>query len=283
MAVVVAAQGVKLVVTLALVAAGLAAVLHFKPGQKTVAEHAISNLDADSVNSVRIEQPGKERIELSRNEGKWRMSAPFSARADLGQAETVLALLDAKSSVRYPANDLGRFDLEQPLATITLNDQQIRFGAINPVSGEQYVATDDHVYLIPARHGGSLGGGAWASRKLLAEVEEPVRFEFPSFTAKKIDGEWRLSPRTELSQQDFAIWVNRWRLAEGLAVAPANRAEGTRFKITLASGKEIPMLAIEKDAEFLIVRQDENLQYRFSPAVAKPLVSAPVAATPQDS
>lgn len=272
-----AAQGVRLVAALCLIAASLAAVLYFKPGQEAAAEFAISGVSADAVNRMQIEQPGKERIELTANGGKWRMSSPFAARADLGKVRNLLSLLDAKSSVRYSVSELARFDLEQPLFAITLNNQTIRFGAINPVSGEQYIASEDHVYLIPARHGAGLSGGAWASRKLLAEDEEPVRFEFPSFSAEKSGGEWKLTPPADaLSQQDFTIWINRWRLAESIAATPANEPQGTPFKITLASGDEIPMLAMEKDGELLLVRQDENLRYQFSPAVAKPLLSPPV-------
>lgn len=269
---------VKLLCALLLLAAGLGALLYFKPGKDEGPAYPISNVTADAVTNVIIERPGKDAVALELAGGKWRMSAPFAARADAAQVENLLSLSNAKSSVRYAQTDLARFDLEAPLLKVNINDQEILFGGINPLSGEQYIAAQGYVYLVSPRYGSAAQSESWVSRKLLTEDEEPVRFEFPGFTVGKSADQWTVTPRAgELSQQDFTVWLNRWRLATSLSSAPATPAEGARFKITLADGREIPMLAREKDSEFFFVR--ENVQYQFSPAVAKPLVEPPAPTT----
>ncbi len=273
---------VKLICALSLLTAGLIALLYFKPGKERAPEYSISSLTADAVAKVGIERPGMGAVALGLRDGKWRMSAPFEARADVAQVENLLSLLNAKSSVRYGQTELARFDLEQPLVKIKINDQEILFGGINPVSGEQYVATQSHVYLISPRYGSAAQLESWVSRKLLAEDEQPVRFEFPAFSVSKSEDQWSLVPQTnELSQQDFIVWLNRWRLAMSLATTPATSAHGAPVKITLANGREIPLFVIEKESEVLLVRQDEKLQYAFSPAVAKPLIQPPQASAPK--
>lgn len=264
------------VVVLALIATALAALLYFKPGKKSAPEFPLSSLSRDNVKRLEIERAGNKRVVLERNDSQWRMTAPFAARVDAPQVDNVLSLLEAKSGVRYAQQDLARFDLEQPLVTLTINEQKVAFGAINPVSGEQYAGTEGHVYLVSPRYASAAQAETWASRKFLADDEQPVRFEFPSFTVAKSDEQWSLTPDSaQLSQDDFKVWLNRWRLATALSVMPADGTQGTQLKAVLAGGKEIPMAYFEKDSQFFFVRQDETLKYQFSPAVAKPLVEPP--------
>ncbi|MGH8728436.1 MAG: DUF4340 domain-containing protein [Burkholderiales bacterium] len=272
----------KLIFALALVAAGLVAMLYFKPGKEAPSQHAISSLTADSVTKIEITQPENKLVVLERRDGKWHTTSPIEARADVAQVENVLALTSATSAVRYPPTDLARFDLDRPLIQIRLNDQEFSFGAVNPLSGEQYVASGSHVYLVSPRFASAAQSESWVSRKLLAEDEDPVRFEFPAFTAGETGDQWSLgSEESSLSQEDFNLWLNRWRLANALSVAPAIAESGTQLKITLANGRVIPLLAVEKKDEFLLVRRDEKLQYAFSPSVGKPLIELPQAAKPK--
>lgn len=279
-----AAQGVSArgVVILALVAAGLAALLYYKPGKKRAPEFAISSLTPQDVKRVEIERTDKEKVVLELDHGQWKMSEPFAARADSAQVTALLSLLDAKSSVRYPQSDSARFDLERPLAALTFNQQKLLLGGINPISGEQYLATEGHVYLVSPRHGSAAQTESWASRKLLAENEQPVRYQFPTFAVSKSGEQWSLDPaNAALTQEDFGVWVNRWQLATALRTEPASALNAAPFKLSLAGGGEIPMAYTEKDSEFFFIRQDQKLQYRFSPTIAKPLAEPPQPSVPK--
>lgn len=267
------------VIVLALVTAALAALLYYKPGKKTPPDFSVSSLAPRDVSRVEVSRPDKKTVVLEKRNGEWHMSEPFSARADAAQIETLLSVLDAKSTVRYQESDLARFDLDRPVVTLVANGQKLLFGAINPITGEQYVASEGQVYLVPARFGSSAQNESWASRKLLADDEQPERFRFPSFAVAKSDGQWSLDPpASDLTQEDFRIWVNRWQLASALATEPANEEGKIAFTIVTAGGKEIPLSYSESDTEFFFVRGDEKLKYRFSPSVAKPLVAPPQSA-----
>ena len=275
-------MSLRALIALALIAAALSAVLFLKPGKKSSPEFGISSLKREDIKRIQIDRPEKETVVLQRNDGNWRLSKPFPARADAAQVESLLSVIDAKSSVHYSANDLARFDLEQPLAMITLNDQQIAFGGINPISGEQYVGTGGYAYLVPARYGSVAHNETWATRDLLADDEQLVGFKFPSFAVTKSAEQWSLDPANpELKQEDFEIWVNRWRLANALNAGPAANNVSTPFTLVLAQGGEIPMGYYEKDSQFFLVRNDEQLQYQFPPEVAKPLIAPPQPSAPK--
>ncbi|MDP2155934.1 MAG: DUF4340 domain-containing protein, partial [Sulfuricella sp.] len=184
-------------ILLNLVVAGLVAVLSLlvwlKPRPVAPTEFKLSTLASASINRIAIEKPGQPAIVLQKNPSGWRLSAPFQARAEGTATGRLLEILAATSLQRFPATDLGRFQLDLPLLRITLNDQEFSFGTQNTLTGEVYVATNGGVHPVaPSYLAHAMKMPAdFAARAFLAEEEKPTGFEFADLKlSQNSDGKW---------------------------------------------------------------------------------------------
>ena len=211
----------------------------------------------------------------------WKLTAPLSARADSVQVQRLLEILDAKSKDRYPATGLARYDLNEPYARVTINQQTFGFGAVNELSREQYVLTQDGVYPVSLRYGGALPKNALqlVSKQLFAADEAPVAFSLPDFTLTQQDGRWQLTPpAADSSADDINRWVDEWRLASASSVQPAgDRKPLATIKIKLKSGTEISVAVLQREPQLVLMRSDQPYAYELSADAAKRLLARPAA------
>ena len=260
--------------------AALALFAYFKP-HKSEPEHRLSALKAADVKHIRIEIAGSPPLVLKRTASDWRLAAPVAARADSFQTQRLLAILDATSKDRLPAAGLARFDLNEPYARVTVDQQTFSFGAVNQVSREQYVLTRDGVYLVALRYGAALPKSALqlVSKQLFAADEAPVAFEFKEFSLAQQDGKWVMSPAAaDMSQDDINRWIDEWRLATALAVQAAdNRKPLTTIKVRLGSGSDLTLAVLQREPELMLARSDQPFQYQFAGETAKRLLAPPAA------
>ena len=142
---------------LALLAAVAALVLfaYYKP-QKGEPAHKLSVIKAADATGIKIEIAGSPPVALARSGAEWTLTAPMSARADSFQVLRVLEIVDATAKDRFPAAGLARYELNEPYARITVNQQTFAFGGINEMSREQYVLTQDGIYPVSVRYGAVL-------------------------------------------------------------------------------------------------------------------------------
>ena len=261
----------------------LAVFAYFKPHQKEP-EHRLSVLKAAEVKRIRIEIAGSPPLALERTAAEWRLSAPVAARADGFQAQRLLAILDATSKDRLPAAGLARFDLNEPYARMTVDHQAFSFGAVNQMSREQYVLTQEGVYLVQLRYGAALPKSALqlVSKQLFAADEAPVAFESRDFSLAQQDGKWVLSPAAaDLSPDDINRWVDEWRLASALAVLPmSNRKPLATIKVRLRSGSDVTLAVLQQEPELVLARSDQQFEYQLVGSAAKRLLTPPATPSP---
>ena len=267
---------------LALLAAIIALALfaYYKP-QKGEPEHKLSAIKAADATSIRIEIAGSPPIALARTGADWNLTAPLPARADSLQVQRLLEILDATARDRFPATGLARYDLNEPPARLIINQQTFGFGAVNEMSREQYVLTQDGIYPVSLRYGTLLPRTVHQliSRQLFGADEAPVAFRFDDFRLEQRDGKWQLTPPgADLSADDVTRWVDEWRLAGALAVLPAsNRKPLTVVKVTLKAGTEISVAVLQRDPQLVLARSDRPFEYQLSAGAAKRLLSPPAA------
>jgi len=261
--------------------AALALFAYLKPHQSQP-EHRLSTLKAADARTIKIESAGGAPIALERAASEWRLSAPFAARADDFQSQRLLEILDAASKDRFPAAGLARFDLNEPNARLTINQQAFSFGAVNPMSREQYVLTQDGIYLIALRYGAALPKNALqlVNRQLFAAEEAPVALEFHEFRLAQQDGKWVMSPAVvDSSQDDINRWIDEWRLATALAVLPmSNRKPLATIKVRLRSGSDVTLTVLQREPDLVLARSDQQFEYQFSAGVAQRLLAPPTVA-----
>ena len=251
-----------------------------KPDQREP-DFKLSTLTAADATSIRIEIAGAAPIVLERPASGWQITSPLAARADNFQVQRLLGILEAKSKDRFPATGLARFELNEPYARVTINQQVFSFGAANPISREQYVLTRDGIYMIDLRHGATLPGNVLqlVSKQLFAPEEAPVAFEFKEFSLAQHDGRWRLTPpAADLSQDDINRWIDEWRLATALAVQPASdRKPLATVKVRLKGGGDIMLSLLQREPQWVLARSDQKFEYQLPGAIAQRLLAPPAA------
>lgn len=261
-----------------LIAAALGAFIYFKPPAREAAQ-ALSTLRPNDAVKMRIVRKGKPVIELERKGLYWMLSAPYAAPVDVYQVARALSILEAKSTASYPAGGLAKFDLDPPQVHVTINDLSFAFGAVNPVTREQYVLAGNAVHMVEMRHGAGLplDASALLNKQLLNADEIPVRFEFAGFSVVSKDGKWVQTPAAaELSQDDYLRWVDAWRQASSLRTEPHDqRKPGGEIRIEFKNGKKLALGILSREPELVLLRADLNLQYAFAGEVGKRMLAPP--------
>lgn len=275
----------RLAVNLALFAllAALALLAWYRPKSGEPETFRVSQLEPARVDSLRIEKPGQEPIALAKRRGEWFLASPWQARAHEARVERLLEILTLRAQQRLPAEDLARFELDRPLATLTAGGETLAAGTINSVTREQYLRAGSWVYLVESRAIADLFAPAerLLSPSLFGPGESPVAFELDSVSLRQEDGRWRRSPppAKPVSQDDFNRWVQEWRLATAMDVQPAALAGADasprELRIALAGGKSVPLRVLQRDPALILLRMDEGLAYRFPREVGERLLAPP--------
>lgn len=272
-------QGWLLNAALLVIVTSLAAFVALKPRSDASSTHRVSRLQAQQVQHIRLERKGDPAVVVERKQNGWVITAPLSARADTFQVERLLAILDATAAHRLPAQDLARFELDQPATRITIDGEQFSYGSVNGITREQYVLAGDTVYALAPRYGAMVPAtfSQLISKQLFDSTELPVRLELRDFTVTQNADGWRVSPPpAQLSQDDINRWLDAWRHAAALRTEPY--AEGMpvdSIRMELRDGKKLRLDVLQTTPDFVIGRPDEKLRYHFAAQTAKRLLMPP--------
>lgn len=244
----------------------------------------LSTLKPAQAQRVSLARPGQAAIELERRDERWLLTAPLRARADEFQVLRMLALLEAKPAAQFPATDLDRFDLQAPLALLTIDGTQYAFGGINTVTREQYVQRGDTVYALALRHGAALPASAESliRRVLLEEHEIPVAILLPQFSLRQTGGRWTLTPAdADAGPDELQAFVDRWRQASAArAEAHDGRPAQAEIRIELREGAPLAISVLQREPQLVLLRQDQGLQYTFLAGAGDALLRSPGKSTP---
>jgi len=268
---------------LALLVGALVVLAIYRPGT-TVPEPGVplTTLKPDAVQRIRLLRPGQAEINLEKTGDDWRMTAPRAARANGFRLADLIRLVSIPVKVRFPAvaADLGRYGLDHPLATVFLNDEEIRFGAMHPLENELYALHDNQVLLLPA---GALRTAIapladLLSSSLLEDKTKILALQLPGFSLRQnAQGAWVRTPEIkELASDRINQFVDEWRYARALSVAPYSGTAATeQVVITVADGakpRTIRLGVLSRKPELILVREDEKLEYHFPAETGKNLM-----------
>ena len=247
----------------------------YKPGAKQEQQGApLTSLASQDIQRIRLLRPKQPQMVLEKNGEAWRLTAPLTARANDTRVSELVQLTTTRVPTRFPVepSELGKFGLDNPLATLFLNEAEIRFGGMHPLENQLYVWHDGQVLLIPvaALRVASAPLNDFLNAGLLEEKTKPLAFRFPTFGLKQNEqGAWMRTPEMkELASDAINRFVDEWRYARALSVAPySGKPIKERVTITVADCDksrvvELGVLALEP--EFIVYRKDENLQYHFA-------------------
>lgn len=273
-------QGWLTILVLAAVVVGLGSFLHFSPPENPNPEYALSAMKPATAGRVRFQRGGGPEIVLEKRAGAWHLTSPFAARADELQVARLLAVLEARTTTRFPASDLARFELAPPQARLVVDDEVLSFGAVNTVTREQYVLARDMVYGVDVKHVTGLPAGVSALvRKRLFDADDRLtQFELPAFRVAQQDGKWVVTPApAEPSQDDVLRWVEQWRQAAALRAVPhdGKRKPTSTIRITRADGRTVALGIIQREPELLLLHPEDGMQYTFFAEIGNRMLAPP--------
>ena len=259
---------------LTLLVGALVLLVLYKPGAKKEAEGTpLTALTADAIQRIRLVRPKQPEIVLEKSGEGWRLTAPRAARANSFRVNEVLRVAATRVSTRFPAApaELGKYGLDQPLATLFLNDAEIRFGGMHPLDNQLYVLHDGQVQLIPASVFRAVSAplADFLSTSLIEDKAKPLAFKFPAFSLKQNEqGAWARTPELkDLGSDQVNRFVDEWRYARALSTAAySGKPVKERVTLTLADGDQqrvIEFGVLAYKPEFILYRKDENLEYSF--------------------
>jgi hypothetical protein len=259
---------------LALLVAALLLIAIYRPGaHKQPAGTPLTALAADSVQRIRLLRPKQPELVLEKTGEHWTLAAPRKARANEFRVNELLRLATAPVTTRFSAApaEYGKYGLDQPLATLFLNDAEIRFGGMHPLNNQLYVLHAGQVQLIPTSVFRAVTAplNNFLNTSLLEDKTRPLAFKFPAFGLKQNEqGAWVRTPELKgLGSDQVNRFVDEWRYARALSVAAhAGRPAKERVLLTVADGdrhRVIEFGIIAYKPEFILLRKDENLEYQF--------------------
>ena len=145
----------------------------------------LTQLPSDAVKQISIRH-NQRHIELSREDGKWRMLQPINVAADSFRIDTLLNMLNTVSHAAYSAMDieLGKYELSEASTSISFNDIIIDFGIVNPINNYRYVRINNTVHLIDDHFYPLLSSqtGTLVARELIASEATIEKLVLPEQT-----------------------------------------------------------------------------------------------------
>lgn len=235
----------------------------------------LAAIDPGSIDRIRVAVNGQTESVLERHAGQWRLVAPLRARANEFKVEQLLQLGRTASELRFSveSGDLENFGLAPPQARVWLGAEELAIGALHPFKGSRYVRHGDSIYLVPILLGPeSYRASGLVSPRLLAPGSRLVEIELPGLRLQREHERWLARPASsELSADQLNALVDEWQHAQAFAVTPYSGAGPVHRRIYLAvqnaAGRpptKITLAVLSERPEFVLYREDEGLEYRFT-------------------
>jgi hypothetical protein len=255
----------KLLLNLILLAvlAVLAGVAFFEPGKEKAQTVYLTDIDTASLD--RFELSNGENLVFEKQNGLWRLAAPFAAPANDIRVRQLLAIAKAESKARYPLKpeDLPKFELAKPKAVLTLGQTKLVFGGFEPIDMLRYVQIGDTLHLAADDFAHHLAAKAtdYVDKKLLPEDATLKEISLPGLHAKLGGkGQWAMDPPGDAPA--MAELASAWQSARAIEVKRREQpAQGEAVHIGLGAGQSVDYVIVQREPDLLLVRPDWKLEY----------------------
>lgn len=284
---------------LLLLVAGIASFLYLRaePVEQSTQTYALSKLDPNSFSRISISLPGKVSVQLEKQQGRWIMMQPFQGRADLAMVGRVLSVAVATAKEKFPATDLARFGLDNPSLKVKIDNEEFSFGMYHPVTGEQFVAYKDAVYVLPTIYseGATTQPLEILDKRMLNDEEQQiVGFDFSKLeqwepTGLALDlsknGKWKIVPeKGKVSQNEINEWyASNWQniLAKSVEPWKPDHQPHPYVTLKLKSGKTLRLNKIQESPELLLAREDLQILYHLPQDAGFSMLNPPAGFRPE--
>lgn len=262
---------------LGLVAAlGIFAII--EPGKKKPETTPLANIDENTLSMVTLRN--KDTITFEKKDGRWRLAAPIHALANEIRVRQLIDIAKANSEAQYPLKqeDLAKFELDQPKASLVLGNTTLVFGGSDPIHMRRYVQIGDTLHLVNDDFFHHLMASAtdYVDKKLLPENAKIKEIFLPGLKATLgSDGKWA-TEATGDTKADIPELVSLWNTARAIEVKRLEKpAQGDLVRIGLAEDTPIEFIIVQREPDIVLARQDLGLQYELTGESARQLLNLP--------
>lgn len=283
---------------LLVVVAGLVTFLYTRPKSEDqeAVTYEVSSYKLAEFNTISVEFPAKAAVTFVKENGFWRMTAPYQARADQASVQRILAIVAARSPVKLPTTDMEKFGLNNPVIKLKLfrnKDQfeEFLFGTHNPLTEQQYVAHRDAVYLIANSYAEAVETQTieLVDKAPLSPTEKVAGFDLSRLEQWEesrlnvdiVDGQWKVSiAKAKPEQNELNEWLDyNWLHNQAKSVelyTPDRKVTYPSFEIKLADGSKVHFDKIQESPDLILGRPDEGLMYYFPQDVGFVMLNPPI-------
>ena len=264
------------------VVAALALVVVFEPGKEKPQSTPLTQIDDSGIVSFTLQSP-HETLVFERKDGRWWITSPLTAPANEIRVRQLLEVAKADTDAQYPlkTEELARYELDQPSATLVIGDTTIRFGGSDPIDMRRYVQVGDTLYLVRDDFSHHLNASAtdYINKKLLPEDAKIASVVLPGLNAKLgAEGKWILEPAPADPSAAATALSNAWQSARAIEVKRLEKpARGDIIRVGLADGSAAEFVILQRDPELILARSDWGIQYEMVGEIAKQLLNQPIA------
>jgi len=258
------------------VIASLGVIAYLEPGKKPEVTETLAKLDANQITEITLKN--KETIVFQKKEGVWRLSEPFPAPVNQIRINQLVDIASSQSLVHYPIkpDEYARFDLVNPLATLTLGGKTLNFGGVDPINLRRYVRIDDTLHLVNDDFFHHLNAIAtdFVDKRLLPEGAKVNEISVPGVKVSlNDDGKWS----DNNGKQDYAEWALIWATSRAIDVKRlSSNSTGEVIHIGLLGRDPIDFTIIKREGGLILGRTDLGLQFELTSETAKSLLMAPL-------
>lgn len=180
-------------------------------------QHLISEINSQDIKQIRIQQKNGIEIQIGKTNEHWEITRPVSVPASPFRINSILDIARAKHHAKYSMSNLNaaEFGLLDPLVSLSLDKNLIKFGDKDPVQGHRYTQINNTLYMLDDRYLPllSLPLQSLINTQLLPDYYQIKEFRLPEYSVARTEtGGWILIPEDKnLSSDDLQDWVNRWR------------------------------------------------------------------------
>lgn len=259
---------------LAAVVAGLGAAVYFSQ-EKEEKGPPLTALTADALNKITVEHPDQPALVLEKSSGQWRLTAPVQVAADDVEVGALvnLATLETKSTLDAAGLKLADLGLDPPQYSITLNDQKIELGAVEPLQYRRYMRAGGKIVLTDDPPSAALDAdySDLVDKQLIPAGSEVLSIALPDLSlSKAADGKsWALTPASAAATSDQKQkLVDAWTSARAMwnAMEPPEGSKGDEVTVILKD-RVLKFIVTARDPQIILARPDLKVRYTLSKAL----------------
>ncbi len=293
-------------VILFLLVASLVGFLYLRPKKETQenTQYEISAFKLSEFNQIRIDFPARAQVKFAKEDGFWRLLAPYQTRADQASVQRILSIIAAKTSTKispkdgaaFNAEELEKFGLNHPSIKLNLvrdekSEEAFLFGTYNPVNDEQYVAHKNAVYLLPILYSEAASTQVieLVDKAPLKPTEKVVGFDFSQLEQWQdarlnidiVNGQWKVSiEKAKPTQNELNEWLDfSWKHSTAKSVEfykPDHNQKYPGFEVKMADGSKVHFDKIQESPDMLLARPDEGIIYQFASDEGFTMLNPPI-------